>query len=227
LFADMITDWRTRWNQGNFPFLFVQLAKYAPPNEAWGELRNSQLDTLALPNTGMAVAYDVGNAGDIHPKDKLDVGQRLALAARHVAYGENIVYSGPIYDKIEVTGDKVQVDFTQIGDGLMIGTAPWVPDGATPLPNTSLVGFTIAGADDRFVPADATITGNSVLVSSPKVPQPVAVRYAFDTAAGNLYNKEGLPASPFRSDKGAEASAPAVDPGTTAPVTTTPPTAGK
>jgi sialate O-acetylesterase len=205
LFADMITDWRARWSQGDFPFLFVQLAKYASPSPGFAELRNSQLETLALPNTGMATSFDIGSQTDIHPKDKLDVGLRLALAARHVAYGETLVYSGPIYDKIEVAGNKVTVHFTQLGSGLVIGSAPWVTDGATPLPTDSLVGFTIAGADHKFVPADATIAGDTVVVSSAQVPQPVAVRYAFESATGNLYNKEGLPASPFRSDLGAEA----------------------
>jgi len=209
LFADMITDWRTRWSQGNFPFIFVQLAKYATPSPAYAELRNSQLETLALPNTGMAVAFDVGDQKDIHPKDKLDVGKRLALAARHVAYGENLVYSGPIYDKIDVAGNKVTVHFTQLGSGLVIARSPWVPDGATMTPTDSLVGFTIAGADGKFVDADATIKGDTVVVSSAQVPQPVSVRYAFENATGNLYNKEGLPASPFRSDKDAEATAPA------------------
>ncbi len=208
LFADMITDWRNRWGEGDFPFLFVQLARFQAPNPAYAELRNSQLETLQLPNTGMATAFDIGNQIDIHPKDKLDVGLRLALVARHVAYGEDLVYSGPIFDKIEVNGDKVRVSFTQVGGGLIIGSAPWVPEGATPLPTSSLVGFTVAGADNKFVPADATIDGNTVIVSSPQVPQPVAVRYAFESAVGNLYNKEGLPAIPFRSDKGAEAQAP-------------------
>jgi len=223
LFADMITDWRTRWSQGDFPFLFVQLAKYATPNPAYAELRNSQLETLALPNTGMATAIDVGNQSDIHPKDKLDVGQRLALAARHVAYGETLVYSGPIYDKIDITGDKVTVHFTQIGSGLVIGKSPWVPDGSTPLATDNLIGFTIAGVDNKFVPADATIMGDTVVVSSAQVPLPVAVRYAFESASGNLYNKDGLPASPFRSDKGAEATPTATLPVPAAPT----PTSGK
>ncbi len=111
-----------------------------------------------------------------------------------------MVYSGPIYDKIEVAGDKARVSFTQIGGGLIIGTSPWIPSDATPLPTTSLVGFTLSGEDKKWFPADATLEGNTVVVSSPQVPKPVAVRYAFEIAEGNLYNKEGLPASPFRSD---------------------------
>jgi sialate O-acetylesterase len=226
LFADMITDWRAQWGQGDFPFLFVQLAGCTSPNLNWAELQYSQLKTLSLPNTGMATAVDVGG-NSIHPRDKIDVGLRLALAARHVAYGENLVYSGPIYDKIEIADNKATVHFTQIGSGLVIGKTPWVADGLVPLPTDSLVGFTIAGADNKFVPADATITGNSVVVSSSQVTQPVSVRYAFGSATGNLYNKEGLPASPFRSDLGAEAPAPAQVPAIPPPVTTPPSPAGK
>jgi len=208
LFGDMITDWRQHWGQGDFPFLFVQLAKFKAPNPNWAELRNSQLKTLELPNTGMATAIDIGDLNDIHPKDKIDVGQRLVLVARHVAYGENLVYSGPIFDKITVTGDKIRVSFTQLGGGLIIGSAPWAPPDAIPIPTTSLIGFTVAGTDNKWVPADAKIEGDSVVVSSPQVPQPVAARYAFESATGNLYNKEGLPAIPFRSDQGGEAQPP-------------------
>jgi sialate O-acetylesterase len=201
----MITDWRQRWGEGDFPFLFVQLAKFKNPNPGFAEVRKSQLRTLELPNTGMATAVDIGDLRNIHPKDKIDVGKRLALAARHVAYGETLVYSGPIFDKITVSGDKVRVSFTQLGGGLVIGTAPWAPVDAPPLSTTNLVGFTIVGSDGKWVDADAIIDGDTVVVSSPQVPKPVAVRYAFDNPTGNLYNKEELPASPFRSDKGAEA----------------------
>ena len=200
LFPDMITDWRARWAEGDFPFLFVQLAKYKNPNPGYAVLRESQRKTLALPNTGMAVVFDIGNQDDIHPKDKFDVGQRLAQAAEHVAYGKDVVYSGPVYDKMQVQGGAIRVSFTQVGGGLIIGTAPWTPPGVQPLPNTSLAGFAIAGADQKWVPADAKIDGSDVIVSSAQVPQPVAVRYAFIDALGNLYNKEGLPASPFRTD---------------------------
>jgi sialate O-acetylesterase len=200
LFPDMITDWREKWGEGDFPFLFVQLAKYADPNVGFAQIREAQLKTLSLTNTGMAVAYDVGDEKDIHPKDKYDVGQRLALAARHLAYGQDLVYSGPIYDKMQVDGGAIRVSFTQVGGGLVIGKAPWTPPGAPPLPDATLAGFTIAGADQNWAPADAKIDGNSVVVSSPQVPQPVAVRYAYPVAEGNLYNKEGLPASPFRTD---------------------------
>jgi sialate O-acetylesterase len=226
LFGDMITDWRTRWGEGNFTFLFVQLARFQAPNPNFAELRNSQLKTLELPNTGMATAFDIGNQTDIHPKDKVDVGQRLALAARHVAYGEEIVYSGPIFDKVTIEGNKARVSFTQTGSGLIIGSAPWVPDGAQAIPTTSLVGFTVAGTDGKWAPADATIDGKTVVVTCKDVPQPVSVRYAFEGAVGNLYNKENLPAIPFRSDKGMEATpAPAAAAPAPAPTTTPPPVA--
>jgi sialate O-acetylesterase len=201
LFPAMITDWRQRWGEGDFPFLYVQLAKFGDPNLGFALVREAQLKTLALPNTGMAVANDLGDRGNIHPGDKYDVGLRLALAAKHIAYGQTLVYSGPIYDKMQVEGGAIRVSFTHIGGGLIIGTAPWLTKGAQPLPSTTLVGFTAAGDDQKWAPADAKIDGNDVVVSSPQVPKPVAVRYAFAVVSdGNLYNKEGLPASPFRTD---------------------------
>jgi sialate O-acetylesterase len=202
LFGCLITDWRSNWGQGDFPFLFVQLASYdGEPYSAWAFLRESQLKTLALPNTGMASAVDIGVPKNVHPQDKIDVGLRLALAARHVAYGQDVVYSGPIYQSEKVEGNSIRLGFTQTGGGLIIGTAPWTGAGLTPLPNTSLVGFQVAGVDGAFAPADARIDGNSVVVSSPQVPQPVYVRYGWaDVVVANLYNKEGLPASPFRTD---------------------------
>jgi sialate O-acetylesterase len=202
LFGCMITDWREKWGEGGFPFLFVQLASFdAAPVPYWAYLRESQLKTLALPNTGMASAVDIGVPKNIHPQDKLDVGLRLALAARHVAYGQDVVFSGPIYQAEKLEGNTVRVSFTQTGSGLIIGTAPWTPDGLTPLPNTTLVGFEVAGADGNYVPADAKIDGNTVVVSSSQVAQPLYVRYGWaNVVQANLYNKEGLPASPFRTD---------------------------
>ncbi len=202
IFGNMIRDWREKWGEGDFPFVYVQLANYkAGPIQSWPYVRESQLKTLALPNTGMAVAVDVGNPGNVHPADKLDVGNRLALAARHVAYGEDIVYSGPIYSSMKVSGNQIALSFTHQGGGLIIGQAPWVPTGFQPLPNDHLVGFTIAGADKNFVPADARIDGDKVIVSSPQVAAPAAVRYDWANAPEcNLYNKEKLPASPFRTD---------------------------
>jgi sialate O-acetylesterase len=202
LFPLMITDWRQRWGLGDFPFLFVQLACFSP-GQNWALLRESQLKTLALPDTGMASAVDIGDPTFIHPQDKLDVGLRLALAARHIAYGQNIVFSGPIYDSMKVEGGAIRISFTQAGGGLVVGHAPWIPVSVqkNPVSTTELESFTIAGADKKWVPAQARIDGNSVVVSSADVTQPVAVRYGWANAPRcNLYNKEMLPASPFRTD---------------------------
>ena len=230
LFPAMITDWRTRWKMADLPFLFVQLANFmaapktAGENSAWAILRESQVKTLALPKTGMAVIIDIGTGGGIHPPDKKDVGSRLALAARHVAYGEKLVYTGPMYDALKIEGGKARVSFKpdSIGGGLVIGSAPWTDPQAAPVSKTDLQGFAIAGEDKNWVWADAKIDGNDVVVSSPDVPQPVAVRYAFaNNPTCNLYNKEGLPASPFRTDdwqSSAPAKAPAVPSATPVPV---------
>jgi sialate O-acetylesterase len=203
LFPAMISDWREKWGEGNFPFLFVQLAGFQPGKfDNWAFLREAQAMTLSLPNTGMAVAVDIGDPFNIHPKDKLDVGKRLALAARHVAYGEKLVYSGPVYQSIQARGKAIDVTFTHEGGGLVIGSAPWVAGDRAPIPTTSLAGFTIAGSDYKWVPAEAKIQGNAVEVSSAQVPQPIAVRYDWlNSPEGNLYNKDGLPAAPFRTDK--------------------------
>ncbi len=194
LFPAMINDWRSAWGQGDFPFLYVQLANFLQPVEEpaeseWAELREAQDLTLATPNTGMATIIDIGEADDIHPQNKQDVGKRLSLWARHVAHGENVVYSGPRYAGHHVEGAAVRIDFEQLGGGLR------TPDSAP------LAGFAIAGADHRFVWADARIDGDSVVVSSPSVPQPVAVRYGWaNNPECNLYNQAGLPAAPFRTD---------------------------
>ena len=203
LFGRMITDWREKWGEGDFPFLFVQLAGYGgnSPRDVWPFVRESQLKTLALPNTGMASAVDIGDPTNIHPPDKLDVGLRLALAAKHVAYGQKLVYSGPVFEAMKVEGGAIRIRFTQTGGGLIIGAAPWRPTTVQPLPADKLVGFAVAGSDRNWLPAEAKIEGNSVVVSSPQVPEPVAVRYAWNNSPqGNLYNKELLPASPFRTD---------------------------
>ena len=220
LFPRLITDWREKWGEGNFPFLFVQIADFGAPAKLPSEgslarLRESQTKALSLPNTGMAVAIDVGNPYDIHPKDKLDVGHRLALAARHVAYGEDIVYSGPIYDSMEVSGGKIVLHFKNIGSGLKIGAPPWSWSNAPLVVPTELTGFGIAGEDRKWVWAQAVISGDTVIVSSDEVPAPVAVRYGWaNTPACDLYNREGLPASPFRTDDW-EDPAPVATPGTT------------
>ena len=205
LFKRMITDWREKWGEGDFPFLFVQLASYdAGQIPFWPYLRESQLKTLALPHTGMASAVDLGdflNLKNIHPLDKHDVGLRLALAAKHVAYGQDLVYSGPIYHSSKVEGNVIRVSFTQTGGGLVIGRPPWINPAAPAWPMDKLTGFEIAGADGNYVPADAKIDGASVVVSSPQVAQPVYVRFAWSNVViTNLYNKEGLPAAPFRTD---------------------------
>ena len=194
LFPLLIEDWRIRWQQGYFPFLYVQLANYmerkAEPSESeWAELREAQLFTLRYPNTGMAVTIDIGDANDIHPRNKLDVGKRLALLARKIAYNENIVASGPLYKSFVTDGNRIRISFTSTGTGLEARNG------------SRLKGFSVAGNDNKFYWADASIDGNEVIVSSPHVSEPKAVRYSWaDNPDGNLYNKEGLPASPFRSD---------------------------
>jgi len=194
LFPMMIQDWRTRWQQGYFPFLFVQLANHnakqtTPVEDPVAELRETQRLTLRYPNTGMASAIDIGDPVDIHPSNKLDVGKRLYLAAKHVAYGDDLVFSGPMYESMEIEGSKIRIIFSSVGGGLIL------KDGS------DLVGFTIAGKDRKFYWANAEIDGNTVVVYSDRVEKPEAVRYGW--AANpivNLYNKEGLPAVPFRTD---------------------------
>ena len=224
LFPRMISDWREKWNQGDFPFLYVQLANFMaaqskPSQGGWAYLREAQLKTLALPNTGMAVIVDIGNGTNIHPKDKIDVGLRLALAAKHVAYKQDLVYSGPIYDSMKIEGNKIRLTFQDTGSGLQMSTPPWTPTGVPVPAPTELTGFAIAGADQNFVWAKAQIDGNTVVVSSDQVASPVAVRYGWaNNPPCNLYNKEGLPASPFRTDDWPEQKpAPAPPPPTPAP----------
>ena len=211
LFPRMIKDWREKWAQGNFPFLFVQLPNFNAPSKTasegrWPWVRDAQLKTLALPNTGMAVTIDIGDANNIHPPDKLYVGHRLALAARHVVYGHDLVYSGPIYDSMKVNGNRIRIKFQSIGGGLTLGTPPPTAAGKTFPPPTELSGFGIAGSDQRFVWAKAILDGDTVIVFSDEIQEPVAVRYDWgQNPAGNLYNNEGLPASPFRTDDWAPA----------------------
>jgi sialate O-acetylesterase len=153
------------------------------------ELWEAQLKTLSVPNTGMAVTTDIGNTKDIHPKNKQEVGRRLALWALAKNYGKELVYSGPLYESNQVEGNKIRIRFQHIGGGL-------VAKEGKPLTH-----FEIAGADEKFVPAMVTIDGATVVVSSDQVEKPVAVRFAWtDTAEPNLFNQEGLPASPFRTD---------------------------
>lgn len=194
LFPTMIANWRADWKQGDFPFLFVQLAPFhkkvdQPGDSQWAELRESQRLTLATsPNTGMAVITDVGDEADIHPKAKGPVGERLALAALALGYGKDVVFSGPAYKSLEVKGKEIALNFDHIGGGLVAQ-------------GDKLIGFTIAGKDQKFYPANAEIRGNQVIVSSPEVSEPVAVRYGWaDFPQVNLANREGLLASPFRTD---------------------------
>ncbi len=194
LFPTLIKNWRETWKQGDFPFLFVQLAPYrkieAEPKESdWAELREAQLLTSqTVPNTAVAVITDVGDENDIHPKQKGPVGARLALAARALAYRQNIVYSGPVYSAMKVEGNKAILTFKHVGGGLMAKGGP-------------LQGFTIAGADRKFVKAEAAIQDDKVVVWSSQVDKPAAVRFGWaNYPVVNLWNKEGLPASPFRTD---------------------------
>jgi sialate O-acetylesterase len=186
LFPAMITDWRARWKQGDFPFFFVQIAPYhsQPP-----EIREAQFLTLAkVKNTAMVVTTDVGDATDIHPTRKEPVGQRLALAARALTYGEKTEYSGPLYDSMTAKGGEIALSFKHVGGGLV------AKDG-------ELKGFTIAGEDKQFVPAQAKIQGSAILVSAEGVAAPKAVRYGWANVPDvNLFNQQGLPASPFRTD---------------------------
>ncbi len=199
LFPAMITDWRSRWSVGDFPFLFVQLAAFEPGGANWPVLRNSQTKTLSLPNTGMAVTIDIGEPTDIHPTNKLDVGHRLALAARADVYGEEIEFSGPMYESMEVADGEIRVSFSHAKDGLKIGSNPVRnKDDEVKPPLDHLVGFEIAGPSGEFVEASAAIDGENVVVSSDAVSDPKAVRYAWAAYPDvNLYNASDLPAVPF------------------------------
>lgn len=201
LFNTMITCWREKWGEGDFPFLYVQLPRFNPGLN-WPQLRDQQLKTLTTLNTGMAVAIDVGNPVDVHPRNKIVVAERLVLVARHLAYGEkDLVWSGPLYDSMKIEGHSIRLSFTHVGGGLKIGFSPWIAPESDVVPTDHLAAFTIAGADQKWFPAEARIEGNTVVVSSPEVTQPVAVRYGWDNCPPcNLYNKEGLPAATFRTD---------------------------
>jgi sialate O-acetylesterase len=202
LFKRMIVDWREKWGEGDFPFFWVQLAGYkAGPVQNWPFLREAQAQTLVLPDTGMATAVDVGDPNNIHPTDKFDVGHRLALVAEDMVYGRSVADAGPVYAGMTKQGGTVTLRFSNVGGGLVIGKAPWAAPGVAPLPTDHLVGFTIAGPDKTFVPADAKIVGNTVVVSSAQQPLPEAVRYDWANAPeGNFYNADGMPAFPFRTD---------------------------
>lgn len=194
-FPLMINDWRKHWKQNDFPFYFVQLSTYdeyggnSSKGSKWAELREAQTQTLKLPNTGMAVTTDIGNPKDIHPTNKKGVGLRLAAIALNKTYGlKDVPYSGPIYQSYKKVNNQIVISFNHAENRLK--------------PTATLKGFEIAGADKIFYPAKAIIQGNIVLVSSPQVPNPFAVRYGWadDDSQINLYNNNNLPASPFRTD---------------------------
>ena len=205
-FTAMIRDWRERWGQGDIPFLFVQVAGYGPSTSDptrghWAALREGQRKALTLPNTAMAVAIDVGEKDDIHPSNKGPVAERLALAAQHLAYGKGVVFSGPTFASMRADGNRLHITFTDIGSGLVLGVAPPKPGVPAAALASELQGFEIAGADQKWFHATAVIDGAGVIASSAEVAAPVAVRYAWgDIPPCNLYNKEGLPAVPFRTD---------------------------
>lgn len=194
LFPLLINDWRKNWGNKTLPFFYVQLANFTeakaePVESTWAELREAQLQTLEVRNTGMAVTIDIGDAKDIHPKNKQDVGLRLALIARAKVYKEKIAYSGPVYRSYKIKSDKIKILFKHIYGGLQTKN------------NQDLKGFAIAGEDKKFYWAKATIKGNKIIVWCHDVKKPVAVRYAWaNNPDGNLYNIAGLPASPFRTD---------------------------
>jgi sialate O-acetylesterase len=196
LFPAMTNDWRKNFGQGDFPFLFVQLPNFMeirnePSESNWALLREAQLKTLSVQNTGMAVAIDLGEWNDIHPLNKKNIGKRLALAAQKIAYDDNdVVYSGPSYESMQIDGNKIILSFTNVGSGLLAKDSG------------ELKQFAIAGNDSQFVWAKAKIEDDQVIVWSDKILKPVAVRYAWadNPERANLYNKEGLPASPFRTD---------------------------
>jgi len=195
LFPDLIRNWRQDWGMGDFTFLTVQLAPFKqireePGESDWAELREAQLlTTKVLPKAGVAVITDVGDEKDIHPVKKEPVGARLALAARGIAYGEKIPYSGPVYKAMRIAGPKIVLSFDHVDGGLEVR-------------GEELTGFTIAGKDGKFVKAKARIEGDEVMVSSPLVSEPAAVRFGWaDYPVVNLWNKGGLPASPFRTDQ--------------------------
>lgn len=197
-FPLLITDWRSRWEEGSFPFYFVQLASFNAGNgnslkgSPWAELREAQDKTLNMPNTGMAVTVDIGNSTDIHPKNKQDVGKRLAAIALNNLYGHKMIFTGPSFKMLIIKKSSIIISFKDVGSGL-----------TTSNKENSLKGFEIAGTDKIFYPALAVIKGNQVVVSSTLVSKPVAVHYALADDAGesNLFNREGFPAAPFRTDQ--------------------------
>ncbi len=203
----LISEWRDAFRNPNLPFYFVQLAAWEksnlnPAGGGWGMIRDLQRQCLAISHTGMAVTIDIGDANDIHPKNKKDVGERLALWALQSEYGlEKLEVSGPLFQETSIEDGKIRVHFTHANGGLITGKKQGTqPVSRTPENNPK--GFAIAGDDRKWCWADAVIDGETVLLSSAQVPHPKAVRYAYasNPEDANLYNKAGLPASPFRTD---------------------------
>lgn len=188
LFPVMINDWRSRWGEGDIPFIFVQIAPLDAGPVDRAELRDAQREALSLNKTAMVVTVDIGMAKDEHPKNKQEVGRRLALAAEKLAYGKDVIASGPLYQRMAIEGDKIRLKFTEVAGGLSFR-------------DSEVKGFTIAGADQQFHPAKVVIDGDTVVVSSESVSSPKAVRYAFaNFPEYSLFNSARLPASPFRTD---------------------------
>jgi sialate O-acetylesterase len=186
VFSTMIKDWRDKWGEGDFPFLFVQIANFkSTPLEDWAMVRDAQRRTLALNKTGMAVTIDIGNPDNVHPVDKADVGTRLSLAARAVAYGEQIEDSGPLFREADREGNTLRVRFDHVTGGLVVKSK-------------DLGGFEVADVTGEFEPAVAHVDGDSIVVSSDRVAHPTRVRYGWSNSpVCTLYNGAGLPASPF------------------------------
>jgi sialate O-acetylesterase len=204
LLPRMITNWRGEWGQGDFPFLFIQLPNYrqpavTPSENNWPWVREAQQKTLSLAKTGMAVAIDAGEIATVHPVNKLVPANRLALVARKEVYGEKVVAYGPIYKSMKVDGNKIIISFNEIHLGLTAGSL--VGDDVVFADGPEIKGFGLAGADHKFVWAKAVISGNTIVVTADGITNPEAVRYNWaDNPPGNLYNKDGLPAMPFRTD---------------------------
>ncbi len=204
----LVKGWREVWGQGDFPFYWVQLANFRGDNkqpaggDGYAKVREAERKALDIPNTGMAVIIDIGETNNIHPRNKQDVGIRLAQWAFAGPYGLGVVASGPLYKRHAVEGGAIRVHFDNVGKGLMIGEKKGL-EPTREVPGGKLERFAIAGSDKKWVWANARIDGDTVVVSSPEVRNPVAVRYAFsgNPLGANLYNREGIPASPFRTDE--------------------------
>lgn len=212
LFPAMITGWRKTWSREDLPFLFVQLPGFSrrapdPGPSPWAQMREAQTSALKLPDTAMAVTIELTPARALlHPKNKADVGHRLALLARHLVYGENVTSEGPMFELSQIEGDKIRVHFSHAEGGLVVGVPPEESGNPAAIASDGTVkGFSIAGADQKFVWADAKIDGETVIVSSDQVKSPMAVRYGWaENPQVNLYNKSLLPAAPFRTDHWAD-----------------------